>query len=253
MNDTLFLLKKVVSVVLLPPLSLLLPLFAGLLLLRRAPRLARALLWFGTGSFFLLSLPITGHMLSLALEHVPPADLAEVRKAEAIVILGGGIRRHADEYGGDTLKWTTLERVRYGARLARDTGLPVLVTGGMVFVGTADADLMKETLEREFGVPVRWTESQSRDTHENAVNTAAILNKEGIRKVVLVTHGFHMPRALAEFHAVGLDVVPAPTLTLRPFEVESWGDLLPSLSTFVGSSYALHELLGQLALRMAGR
>ena len=253
MNDTLFLLKKVVSVFLLPPVSLLLPLFAGLILLSRAPRLARALLWLGTSSFFLLSLPVTGHMLSLALEHVPPADLAEVKQAEAIVILGGGIRRHADEYGGDTLKWTTLERVRYGARLARESGLPVLVTGGMVFVGTADADLMKQALEGEFGVPVRWTESKSRDTHENAVNTAAILRTEGIRRIVLVTHGFHMPRALAEFRSVGLEVVAAPTLILRPFEIESWGDLLPSLSTFVGSAYALHELLGKLALRVAGR
>jgi hypothetical protein len=39
------------------------------------------------------------------------------------------------EYGGDTLGRLTLERVRYGARVAKKTGLPVLVAGGSVLVG----------------------------------------------------------------------------------------------------------------------
>jgi uncharacterized SAM-binding protein YcdF (DUF218 family) len=58
----------------------------------------------------------------MALGRTSPLDLAQVSNAQAIVILGGGVRREAPEYGGATLGGITLERVRYGARLARTTG-----------------------------------------------------------------------------------------------------------------------------------
>ena len=62
--------------------------------------------------------------------HVPSVRPRSGAHAKAVVILGGGVRRNAPEYGGDTLATLTLERVRYGARVARLTGLPVLVSGG---------------------------------------------------------------------------------------------------------------------------
>lgn len=98
-------------------------------------------------------------------------DHALAREAQAIVILGGGVRRHAPEFGGETLGRLTLERVRYGARVARETRLPLLVTGGALFGGSTEAALMKRALEEEFNVAVRWTEERSRDTrlkHERA-------------------------------------------------------------------------------------
>lgn len=95
------------------------------------PRLGRALAWLGVGSLFLLSLPVVSHALLRSLE--PPAlDLRRPGEAQAIVILGGGVRRNAAEFGGDTLARLTLERVRYGALVARATRLPVLVSGGSV-------------------------------------------------------------------------------------------------------------------------
>jgi len=54
-----------------------------------------------------------------------------------------------------------LERVSYGAFLARRTGLPVLVTGTQ-----AETQGMSGTLGRDLGVRVRWAENQSRDTFE---------------------------------------------------------------------------------------
>ena len=60
---------------------------------------------------------------------------------------------------------------------------------------------MAEIARAEWNVPLRWTETASRDTHENAVNTVALLRPAGIREIVLVTHGLHMPRALREFRA----------------------------------------------------
>jgi uncharacterized SAM-binding protein YcdF (DUF218 family) len=111
-----------------------------------------------------------------------------------------------------------LERVRYGARLARLTGLPVLVTGGSVYGGETEAKLMREVLELELGVPVQWAESRSRTTHENAKYSADILRAAGIDRIVVVAHGVDMARARAEFEDFGLKVTPAPTgLPMRDF------------------------------------
>ncbi len=69
---------------------------------------------------------------------------------------------------------------------------------------------MRNALESEFGVRVRWLEDRSRNTHENAQFTAARLEQEGVKRVVLVAHGLDMRRARAEFTATGLEVVRRP-------------------------------------------
>ena len=172
-------------------------------------------------------------------------DLDRAKSAQAIVILGGGTRRDAPEYGGDTLGHLTLERVRYGARVARLTGLPVLVTGGSVLGGETEATLMRQALEGEFGVAVRWAEDHSRNTHENAVRSAAILRADGIKRVVLVAHDFDMRRANAEFAAAGIETIAAPT-GLAPREAEGWLDYVPSIAGLQGSYYATYEILANL-------
>jgi uncharacterized SAM-binding protein YcdF (DUF218 family) len=178
--------------------------------------------------------------------------MAEARQAEAIVILGGGVRPQAPEFGGDTLGRLTLERVRYGAFLARQTGLPVLVAGGAPEEGVrAEAELMREALQREFGVPVRWSEDQSRNTRENAANAAAILSAEAVRRVLLVTHGFDVRRARALFEAAGLEVIAAPTQVPGPGS-PSVAEFLPSASALAVSHLALYELAA-LAAQAAGR
>lgn len=139
----------------------------------------------------------------------------------------------------------TLERVRYGARVARLTGLPVLVTGGSPSGGESEAKLMQESLEREFGVEVRWAEDRSRNTHENAVFSAQILRLAGIHRVVLVGHGVDMPRAIAEFADEGIEVIAAPT------GIPVWDSIsplmfVPSISGLEGSYYALYEVAGNL-------
>jgi uncharacterized SAM-binding protein YcdF (DUF218 family) len=184
-----------------------------------------------------------------------PLDLKRAADAQALVILGGGVRRNAPEFGGETLGRITLERVRYGARLARATQLPVLVSGGSVHGGTAEAALMKRVLQDEFNVEVRWSEDRSRDTRSNAVESAAILLPAGIRRVILVTHAAHMPRASGEFASAGFQVTPAPTvIPAERFTFDHPVELLPSMSALQGSSYALYELLADLSrwMRLIG-
>jgi uncharacterized SAM-binding protein YcdF (DUF218 family) len=242
--------KKVLGALILPPTGPLVLAVLGLALLGRRPRLGRALAWLGVAGLLIVSLPIVAHALVRSLEP-PPLDLQRPGDAQAIVILGGGVRRNAPEFGGDTLGRLTLERVRYGALVARATRLPVLVSGGSVFGGTAEATLMKRALEQEFGVEVRWSEDRSRDTRSNAAQSAAILVPAGIKRVILVAHGFDMPRASAEFASAGLEVTPAPTLLAgERFSVEQALDLLPGMGALQTSYYAFYELLAEAARRV---
>jgi uncharacterized SAM-binding protein YcdF (DUF218 family) len=247
------LVRKLLTALLLPPTGpLLVALFGYLLTRKRHPRAGRVLIWAGLLSLFLLSLPLVSWRLQGALQNSPPLDYGIARQAQAIVILGGGSRRDALEYGGDTLSAFSLERARYGAWVARRTELPVLVSGGVVFNGAPEATLMRNALQDELGVKVRWTEETSRNTHENAEHSAALLRAEGIEKIILVTHGFHMRRAQAEFSAAGFEVIAAPTRIHNPeAEMGPWILwLLPDAGALRDSSYALREGLGDLARRM---
>jgi len=244
MNDWLWL-KAVVKALVLPPTGPLLVAVVGLGLCSRHPRAGRSLAATGVAALLALSLPVVADFLGRIVDTSVPLDLDKARTAQAVVILGGGIRRDAPEYGGDTMATLTLERVRYGARVARLTGLPVLVSGGSVLGGEPEAKLMAAALEREFGVPVRWIEANSRTTHDNAVLSARMLKEEGIDRIVLVTHGFDTRRATAEFEAQGFAVVNAPT-GLRGRSDYTLLDYLPSMAGLQRSYHATYEMLANL-------
>jgi len=244
----LFIAKKIIAALVLPPTGPLLVALIGLAFLARRPKLGAALAWVGVLTLLALSLPSVSRALLHSLDQRGALDLAQTHEAQAIVILGGGIRRDAPEYGGDTLGRLTLERVRYGAWVARRTQLPVLASGGVVYGGTAEAVLMKRALEEEFGVEVRWTEARSRDTRSNARQSAALLLPLGITRVLLVAHGFDMPRATAEFTAAGLQVTAAPTLVATDrVSADHPIEWLPAMSALHLSYYALYELLAGAA------
>lgn len=239
-----FLIKAIAKSLILPPTGLLLLALAGLGIIGRHPRTGRALATLATAALLALSMPIVSGTLIRLLDDSPPIDLNMAKTAQAIVIPGGGVRRNALEYGGDTLGRLTLERVRYGARLAKATGLPILVAGGSVMGNTVpEAMLMREALASEYGVQVRWAEDRSRNTRENAAYAAPLLEADGIRSIVLVVHAFDVPRAVSAFRHAGLAVVAAP-IAIPSLEVELPVDLQPSVASLQGSYYALYELAG---------
>ncbi len=242
-------LKALAKALVLPPTGPLLVAALGLALLRRSPRLGRALAWGGVVSLLAISIPAISFLLRQGIGEWSAFDADRAKSAQAIVILGGGIRRDAPEYGGDTLGRLTLERVRYGARLAKQTRLPVLVSGGSVLGGATEASLMRRALQDEFGVAVRWTEDRSRDTHENGVRSAAMLRADGITRVVLVTHDFDVRRARAEFAAQGIETIPAPT-GMTGQEGGGALDFVPGMAGLMGSYYAIYEILANALLEL---
>lgn len=250
-----FYLKKLISALILPPLGPLLLITAGLLLMRRHPRSGRTLAWGGLLSALLLITPISVAPLVRSLEgSYAPFDEAKLRQADAIVILGGGVRNYAPELGGMTVNRLTLERLRYGARLARHSGLPVIVSGGapQATQQQPEAVLMKAALQEDFRIPVKWMEGRSRDTRENADFCAATLLPAGIRRIVLVTHAAHMPRSVEAFERAGFQVMPAPTAYLSgPANSDDMAMEMPSMNTAYAGWYAVHEWLGLLAYRFS--
>lgn len=250
-------LKRLLECLFLPPLGPLLLIALGLLLLGRRPRLGRGLAWSGVLLSFVLMLPIAVDGLLAPLESgVAPLDAQQIAQAQAqgigaVVILGGGLRTVAPEYGRPTLNRITLERVRYGAHVARLSGLPILVSGGVAGGAYPEALAMAESLSEDFGMPPRWVEDASENTELNATYSSALLKKAGIDRIVLVTHAAHMRRARAYFEAQGMHVLPAPTAFFSPLStsehVTSW---LPSANTAYTSWYALHESAGLLQQRL---
>jgi uncharacterized SAM-binding protein YcdF (DUF218 family) len=207
------------------------------------------------GGFFLvmtvLSSPIISKLLIGELETIPAISRAELATASrdphtAIVILAAGRRSYAPEYSGETIDALSLERVRYGALLARATGLPVLVSGGLG--GTRQpslAELMAKTLSTDYGIQPRWLETRSTNTAENAIFSSELLRRQGVNRVVLVTHAWHMRRARLAFLANGTAVIAAPTAFYRPQFRNFSQALSPSFEALQMSGYALHEIVGQ--------
>ena len=243
---TLWLLTNLIAAALLPPLSLLLLLLAGLLLRRARPALSMSLILLATLALLVLSTPWMGGALLKSLEISRALAPGDIHNSQAIVVLGGGRRLDAPEYGGDTLSSISLDRVRYAARLARASGLPLLVTGGQPGGGThAEGELMARTLKEEFGLTVRWVENTSLTTWENARHSAPLLHEAGINRIALVSHAWHLRRAVPLFEAQGFHVLPAGTQFART-RVDDVFDLIPSPAGLRDSTFALHEWLGIL-------
>lgn len=245
---------KVAAALLLPPGGNIVLGILGLALWRRARLLALLLCLLSFGGLLVLSMPKVGDALIADLERFPAHAPGAVVPAEigAIVVLGGGRDGYAPEYGGDTVSASTLERVRYGAYLHKQTSLPIAVSGGVLFDQAAvpEAKLMRDVLVEELGVPVRWVEDASRNTQENADNVHRLLSADGIGAAYIVTHALHMPRALEAFERAGMIVYAAPT----GFDGGGGGrgifDWLPSIGGLEDSTRALHEQLGRIWYRL---
>jgi uncharacterized SAM-binding protein YcdF (DUF218 family) len=233
--------KQVIKNLVLPPTGPLILCLGGLALGTswRLRRLGAGLCLAGAVMLWALATPVIADALDRWAERYPALDISKPVHAQAIVVLGGGVRVDAPEYQSAAPGATTLERLVYTARVVRATGLPVLVSGGHY-----EAGAMSESLQRDLGVTPRWIENHSHDTHQNAQMSAPILMRAGVQRIVLVTSAAHMARAVREFEAAGLTVIPAPAAmwTRRERAILAW---VPNVDALVRSQRALYEGLGR--------
>ncbi|MEM8717706.1 MAG: YdcF family protein [Cyanobacteria bacterium P01_G01_bin.39] len=202
--------------------------------------------------------------LLASLEH-QYRPLVTMPTAEAIVILGGATRNQEPPRVLPDLNESG-DLLLYGAKLYQDGAAPLIILSGGRFDwyggDTSEASSMAEVLKL-MGVPrnAMILESQSLNTHENASYTKKILERENIKRILLVTSAAHMPRSLAIFNKQGIDAIPAPAdyimsdrdLVKHQFSRESLLlSLLPNSGNLENTSNALREYLGMFIYRLRG-
>jgi uncharacterized SAM-binding protein YcdF (DUF218 family) len=169
-------------------------------------------------------------LLSIIRYGALPSSAGDAKQPEAIVLL-------AADYG----------RVERSAWQYRQTGLPVLVTGGNMDENLiTEAAWMEQTLRVDFNVPVKWVEDRAQTTEESAMYSAELLKRNGIRQVMLVTDDRHMLRARLLFGAYGIDVFPTPVRYSGHLESMAFSvsDLFPSWLGWRLTRSVLHEVGG---------
>jgi uncharacterized SAM-binding protein YcdF (DUF218 family) len=238
-------LPQALTVLVLPPVSLLLLGLACGVLAWHGSRRAGLGAAGAALALLLLATPAVAGMLRWSLEREVVAMLAapSAISPAAIIVLGGDV---AHARGGARVGRLTLERLQEGAALQRRTGLPLLVTAGVLSPGDPPLGrLMAASLAEDFSTLARWVEAQAADTRGNAVLSTAMLQGDGIAAAYLVSHAWHLPRAMAAFARAGLPVVPAPVL-LHPPPSLAWEDWLPRPDPLAESWFALREWLGRI-------
>lgn len=235
-------LKSIAVGMLIPPFG-----FATLallaLMLPRQSRLRHGLMGISVVALVALGMPVIADTMLDGLEVHLRSTPAGSPPPKAIIVLGADVR-HTNDTPSVVVGPLSLERLAAAARLQRKTGLPVLIAGGTLQPDTPPiADVMADSMRDDFHVPVQWRETRSLTTWENARFSAEILKKEGITSVYVVTHAWHMKRALLAFRGTGLTVTPAPTAPDRKGGLVL-SDLVPHATTWAVSYYALHEWIG---------
>ncbi len=255
--DSFLLVRWVAKSLLTPPTPLWVMLLFGWLLSKRKPVLGGLLFWGALLTHYALMTNLTADGISHFVESVPAVSPAQLKAGgyEAIVVLGGGIDTVGKEFGQASLLEDPLARLRYAAYLSRETGIPIIASGGSYEGFPAEADVMKVELARDFGLNMKWVEGDSRTTWENATLSTDILRKAGLHKIVVVTQAWHMKRAVWAFQQQpGVEVIGAPT----EFSVSRWQSTgadryLPSIYALYYNSLAIKEIFAYMGYVISGK
>lgn len=240
-----------------PPAGLYLAVLIGLMIgwRSRRPLLRRAgFALAGAGALLTiaLSLPVVSFWLLDGLQSSPAiAPSADEIDADVIVVLAGDVDCDPEEYGPDQPGALSQIRCRYGAALARRTGLPLVLTGGVLRPDRRPVShVLRDYVEEDLGVEVAWTEDQAKTTRGNARGVARLMAEHGYTRAALVTNAWHMPRAMLAFEQEGVRVLPAPTgaHTAPSRFIEG---LVPRGKTMRDSCWALHEYVGLVWYRFS--
>lgn len=255
-----FIVSKVLAFATQPLAWVALLLLAGLLVQRWRRRTGPGLIWLGLAVLLLQGWEPLPDALIRRLETRYPVvnDLPDAQRYAGVVVLGGALEPSPiwEAHRGQPALNDAAERMTATLPLLqRHPHLQLLFTGGQgellgqglteaerarIFYASQDAPLQQLRLE-----------SASRNTHENAVLSAALPGIDKTRPWLLVTSAWHMPRAMATFEKAGWNVTAYP-VDFRTGETTPW----TAYSLGGGNGrwlLALHEYLGLLAYRLSGK
>ena len=249
-------LRQLLEYLLLPPGLFILFILAGLLLALFRKRLAAVTL-LAAGCLFLYLLaihPVASALIRPLEDRYPPFQPGEelpFSLAAVVVLSGGSVPISPEEGGLPSPSPEAFKRLVYGASLARELGLPLILSGGRGPGNFArePESLTNRRILAELGLAPQTVEIEgtSRDTWENAAEVHRVFHPSS---VLLVTSAYHMRRALYAFEHNGVKCVAAPTdykAFRTPFRLF---DLIPGEDSLLSSTEALKEYAGFLAYRL---
>lgn len=193
----------------------------------------------------------------LETRHAGPGADAKLQHYAGVVVLGGALE---PAYVGLARQQPALndaaERMTASVTLLQQNAhFRLLFTGGegeLFGQGLSEAQRARIFFD-SMGVPAQRIvyESASRNTYENAVFSAKLRGIDPAQPWLLLTSASHMPRALATFVKFGWNVTPYP-VDFRTGLQTPWTQYSLALGARKWHM-ALHELVGLLAYRLAGR
>jgi uncharacterized SAM-binding protein YcdF (DUF218 family) len=175
----------------------------------------------------------------------------------AIIVLSGVVNlpistSHYIEFGDG------VERILTGIKLVKDgCGDVLIITGGSgnIYDQTKREAVFLRQFAIDFGVPEEkiLIDPDSRNTHENAVNTKVLMEQHDISSSILVTTATHLPRAMGCFKKLGINPIPYPVdFHSNPNPDYHLLDVIPSVGALKQTSFALHEYIGILIYKLVG-
>ena len=241
-----FELTKIITTMILSPFNVLILWLFSLILARfKFKKLSYFTAFSGLAILYIFSIPYTSQKLHDSLVTEDNLTLEDYKSAQAIVLLGGGLRDSKELFAKLATNQIAAERVRYAAYLQKQTKLPLLITGSSPN-GTSEASVMAQELKMFFDIPTEWIEDKAKTTKENALFSKEILEKANVKKIILVTNQWHMMRAKLLFERVGFEVLPASVgAGITP---ETYGlnmmYFMPQSGALHSNMHALKEWLG---------
>ncbi|HAE05696.1 MAG TPA: hypothetical protein DCG18_02835 [Richelia sp.] len=239
-------------------------LFIALVLLAKKPKTSAFFIVFSLILLLVTSNAWISHLVVQSLEW-QNLGVADLPAADAIVVLGGGTKSATFPRPGVDLAEQG-DRIIYAAQLYRQKKAPTIILSG----GRLDwhESITPESTDmavvlNSFGVPQKAIieEPNSLNTYQNARNVRKIADKNGIKKIILITSAVHMPRSLLIFKRQGMNVIPAPTDFLVSEEkIRGLGitpkaailSLIPDVNNLHELTLALKEYLGILIYYLQG-
>lgn len=206
--------------------------------------------------FYLLSTSFIAYHLVKPLEnyyHNPSIKQLQQEKYDVIIMLGGGAINVPDIDGEGQVSGYVANRMLTVMRLQHELNIPIILSGGKVFADTGrEADIEKRIF-LGMGIDEQYLilENQSRNTVENVRNSKIIMEQYNFSKPLIITSGFHLPRAMEIFARENInatayvaDYQMSDYLTFNIF------NFLPNNGSLNTSCLAIREYLGILALKL---
>lgn len=206
--------------------------------------------------FYLLSTNFIAYHLIKPLEnyyHNPSIEQLQQEQYDVIIMLGGGAINVPDIDGEGQVSGYVANRMLTVVRLQHELNIPIILSGGKVFDDTGIEADIEQRIFIGMGVAKQKLilENQSRNTVENVHNSKLIMKQYGFSKPLIITSGFHLPRAMEIFTREHINA----TAYVADYQMSDYlafniFNFLPNNGSLNTSCLAIREYLGILALKL---